>query len=519
MSVYTQLEANQVKSDVRMCFAVGAEEAILTIPNGLSHIHPSKHEQLSTMMSSMPGLRCRSGHSCFNIYPTTESTLEINNFLWRTVQNGYYDAEMGNSIFGSNVFVLGLPAELYDFLIHVTLPALDIAIIDFLVLLHHQLTTDGDAVGVEKLREELLPEVWERVERNIGVFDNGEPKEAERAATLEHLVQISFMTPWRVDVMAGFLNPQDMSTLLSHGPHAASERLPSFGPDSVGVRGSALLKMYRDWLVYDDLLCQRLSMKRNAALEAMDRAVYCGRSNQMYLQAAAVVDLCEDLSSWFSRLPIELVERAVVPWVVRRNCESIAPRKRQLATLKSLLEMSSKFFEEAVDENDDEMDEMHLGEDMQYDDDPMHQAYELSALQIEGDEHITTPEDWYVLSRETSIGQAASPKGSQDTLASFQVDDVEEGDFPLDADPPRYSRMERHGGIIDLSVMPSSGHQEAQGGTTGNGDAAVDTIELNVIDSVMGIEVYAPQDYHVSPLLVENQIILESQSEYGSSTA
>jgi hypothetical protein len=465
MSHYSQLEVAQVKTDMRMTFAVGSEESIqLTSTQHI--VQPSKRKELRMLMSYLPGLRCRPGYSCFNIYPTTEITLKVNTFLWETVQAGFYDSMKGNAIFGDNVFVLGLPAELYNFLVHVSLAALDVAMIDFLVLLHHQLTTDDDAIGVAKLREELLPKIWNRVEANIGVFDNGEPREAERAATLEHLVQISFMTPWRVDILAGYLSQGDMTTLIDKGPFALSASLPSFGADSVGVRGSALMKMYRDWRVYDEVLCQRLRMKRNAALEAMDRAVHCGRSGYTYEQTAAVVDLSYDQSSWFSRLPIEVIERSVVPWVVRRCCETIPPRKRHLATLKSLLELSSKFFVEDENAQDNEsMDETDIGSDFHFGANPMQPVLESGVVQVAPIHVAPTLEDFFALTRiyptASGEGEGISPASSDGSCTSFHEDNVEVGEYPLDADPPRYSRMERHGGLIDLSIMPNTGQQAA----------------------------------------------------------
>lgn len=450
MCKYTQLEEAQVKTDSRMCFAVHDETAIYGATSASNYVSKRQgpRPDLRTLISQLPGLRCRSGFTCFNIYPTSQMTLDVNLFLWDTVHNGFYDAVKGNDLFGTNIFVLGLPAELFDFLVHVTLQALDVAIIDFLVLLHHQLTTDGDVVGVSKLQEELLPEVWERLEANIGVFENGEPKEAERAATLEHLVQISFMTPWRVDVLAGYLSPADMGLLLDHGPRHLSGALPAFGSDCVGVRGSALLKLFRDWQVYDDVLCKRLSMKRCAALEAMDRATYCGRSRCMYTESAAVVDLCERGGSFFSLLPMELVERAVIPWIVRRNCETIAPRQRRLATLKSLLELSSKFFDDLeAGGNGMEEDVVMGGEGDAPAEDAMYGGYnnEGEGLQIGG------------LAIANSSGNSSSPSNSHDSgegmssgAASPSGSWESEEEYPLDAGPRRYSRMERHGGIIDL---------------------------------------------------------------------
>lgn len=498
VSQYSHLEEAQIKADTRLCYAVGGAKTVLTSScDGPVEVGPS-HPNVDEVLQKLPGLRCRPNYACFNIYPTSANTLAINNFLWETVHNGFFDASEGYRLFGDNVYVLGLAAELYDFLVHVSREALEVAIIDFLVLLHHQLSSDGDVVGVEKLKEELIPEVWARVEQSIGIHENGEPKEVDRAATLEHLVQISFMTPWRVDVLAGFLAPDDMSRVLLQGPKCASDKMEAGGPEGVGVRGSALLKLYRDWKVYDDVLCRRLNMARTAALEAMDRAVYCGRSLPMYEQASFVLDLCEQSSSWFSLLPNELMERSVVPWIIRRHCESIAPRRRRLATLKSLLELSTKFFEELDVEADIDGfgTEMDMAEGDPYGE-MLYHAYGDAGLDLDGLQlQPSHSSEFTGNERDATDGadrydrcpQCRSHHGHRQLCCCSTRRDpswadneaaTSEVEYPLDAEPPRYSRLERHGGVIDLSLMA-----EGQGG---EGAGALEPISDTLFD-VPGIE-------------------------------
>ncbi len=104
-------------------------------------------------------------------------------------------------------------------------------------------------------------------------------------AILEHLVQISFMTPWRVDVLTGYLSPRDLACISDYEGRGAPQEylkhvnnvprgLCALSRDEVITQGSALLKLYRDWIVYHGELCSKLGLSTSVALEALDRASY-----------------------------------------------------------------------------------------------------------------------------------------------------------------------------------------------------------------------------------------------------
>jgi hypothetical protein len=128
-----------------------------------------------------------------------------------------------------------------------------------------------------------------------------------------------------------------------------------------------------------------------------------------------------------------------MPWIVRRSCETIAPRKRRLATLRSLLELSSKFFDEL------ELGNVDLGADSGGG------IYAESYVEGIGTE-IHLQELHFEISQPDRGGTdqlsgGISRQSSGTHKAGAHV-------YPLDAKPPRYSRLQRHGGVIDLSIIP-----------------------------------------------------------------
>lgn len=269
------------------------------------------------------------------------------------MRRGSYDPSDGDPLLGAHVFVLGIAPELHEFLYMVSLDEMHRAIIDFLVLLHHQLTTDADDAGLAKLREDLVPEIWDELNENIGIFPNGEPAEPRRAKVLENLVQISFMTPWRVDIFAAYLTANDVTGLVDVLLTDRFEASPCRyilaidnrrGPER--AQGKVMLKLYQDWRVFAAVLHDGMGLGYRLVAEAMERAVYAGKSAGLLEQAFTALEASENKMSFLSSLPTDVLERKVIPWVIRRGCEAIPPRRRRLASLKSLLEISSRYLEE-----------------------------------------------------------------------------------------------------------------------------------------------------------------------------
>lgn len=323
---YSTSELTHLNSTTKYIFATLPHSGRNAVKTAELHCSPS-----------LPPLNTSSTFCAFNIYPTSKTSLPVNDLLWTCVNNGTYNPVQGDSLLGAHVFVLGLTPELHEFLSSVTIEEMHTAITDFLVLLHHQLQSDGDMESIARMTEDLVPDVWTKVELNIGVFPNGEPETGRRARTLEHLVQISFMTPWRVDVFGAYLTRDDVS---------ASKRCHSELDPTDSALGVVMSKLYEDWKVFRTLLCEGLGLPCAQAAEAMERAVHARKGGGILEQVKEVVKCGKRAGSWFDLVPTEVLEEWVAPWVVRRGCEMIAPRRRKLASLKSLLEMSTRYLEE-----------------------------------------------------------------------------------------------------------------------------------------------------------------------------
>lgn len=298
----------------------------------------------------MHSLQCDNHFSAFNIYPTTNNSLKVNDILWHTVQTGAYNPQIGDNLFGAHVYVLGFTPELFHFLSSVTLEEMHRAVIDFLVLLHHQLTTDADESGLLRLREDLVPEIWDQLLDNVGIFPNAEPSDPRRAKVLENIVQISFMTPWRVDVFAAFLTADDvtsLSTIMTSNRYSETPcRYILVNHNQNGTareKGRVMLKLYQDWRIFSVLLHDCLGLSYRLVAEAMERAVHARKSGGLFEQAFTAFEETRNTMSYLSHLPADVIERRIIPCVIRRGCESIPPRRKKIASLKSLLELSSRY--------------------------------------------------------------------------------------------------------------------------------------------------------------------------------
>lgn len=193
--------------------------------------------------------------------------------------------------------------------------------------------------------QDLLPEIWHTVRSNIGHFPEGKPTRGKRALALERLVQISFMTPWRVDVFGAYFSAVDVANIAACGSTDVGSVSASGDVDG-HCTGIAISKLYDDWKVYRRLLCNGAGLSSQEALEAMDCAVHSGRSKETMHMATEIGQLGRTKGSWFEKLPHDLVDSKIVGWVVRQHCEQVSPRECSQVNLKNLLKISNECLEE-----------------------------------------------------------------------------------------------------------------------------------------------------------------------------
>lgn len=271
----------------------------------------------------------------FDIYPTCSHSLRVNTLLHDGARTGTFDTAALEHVLGVHILVLGLPPELHQFLSTTPKEEIDTAIIDFLVLLHHQLESENDIDGLRRMEEDLEPTVCRRLQHGIGVFPGGEPPPGKRANVLEQIVQLAFLTPWRIDVWGAYMTQTELTDLRS----------------GLMVTGDVTAaKLLKDWIVFSDVL-HGLVPDWGIA-DGLERAVCEGNNCEIFARVREVSLLVRDVNSFFSRLPRDVVERCLIPWVVKRECEALPSRRRLFPPLECTAGVT---FLDELENADDEM--------------------------------------------------------------------------------------------------------------------------------------------------------------------
>lgn len=309
----------------------------------------------------------------FTIFPVNAHQVATNRLLWQTVQHGYVDAEEGIQVLKSNVITLGVPPQLHTFLSEVTMREMYTAMTDFLVLMYHQLMIDNDTEGLDNFTHQLYRPVLQHVLQQVREFPRGEPEPGRRADLLEKIVQMCFLTPWKITVFGAYTVPLRRDNALSWAnPRTWSEiahqlwaETPSYPPHTgplvqqenshrryYNIRtrlnsmdeGMAVMRLHSDWTVLFKMLkCTGVAV--GGITEALHRMVDSDTGMEMMQLAMTVTELSQLETSYFSWLPNDLVSLGVIPWIVRRQVESVAPRSISLSSLKSLIDRSARVFE------------------------------------------------------------------------------------------------------------------------------------------------------------------------------
>lgn len=116
---------------------------------------------------------------------------------------------------------------------------------------------------------------------------------------------------------------------------------------------AVIQRMSADYALFDDVL-KPLSLHASAVHEALERCTHANKSISIFARVAAVRQLAAaDVwhgrghlgCTFFATLPGELVDR-IVAWSVKLSAEGIRPRTRKIKSLRSLLELSSRFLRE-----------------------------------------------------------------------------------------------------------------------------------------------------------------------------
>lgn len=250
----------------------------------------------------------------FTIFPTNADALEINRMLWQLAHSGYYDSseDILLKLTNKKVWCVGLPTQLFIFLSSVTLDELQTAIVDFLLLLHSQLITDTDQHALHNFLDQLHPPILARVLDRVAAADDVEPAPGRRADVLEQLVQLCFLTPW------------DHPVFMAYETHGNQTESGSTILSCMTAESNALHELQAAWMELEACL-RYTGVTARGVTDALQRAVNSGKGQIMLQRASLVASMGRSESSMLSRLPPDVLDFHLVPWVLRRDIESTPP--------------------------------------------------------------------------------------------------------------------------------------------------------------------------------------------------
>lgn len=241
----------------------------------------------------------------FSIFPTNADVLAINDMLWKVARTGIYEAS-DETLFTLKRRVIkcvGLSTQLYAFLSSISLEELHTVTLDFLLLLHSQLMSDSDEHALHNFLDQLHPPMLAQVLERAAVSEEAEPAPGRRADILEQAVQLCFLTPWEHPVFIAYESDTD---------------------EGETKEGKALEELHSAWVELAAFL-QHTGVSARGVTDALQRAVNSRRGQSILKRASMVASLNRSASCLLSLLPKDLIDLHLVPWVLRRDIESIPP--------------------------------------------------------------------------------------------------------------------------------------------------------------------------------------------------
>lgn len=312
--------------------------------NGVQFAPPQKAAQLFTQRGRLARL-LRYGRSvaCFNLYPACRRDLLLNNLLWRVAQKGEYDPADGNVLLENNVFSLAMPHKFFSFLAGISREDLHVCMLQVLALI----AEDEDAEGLALMRSELDETVWSDLENYMAkgggasTIDGSTELGLKLMRNVEMLLRLCYLSPWKIDVYAAYVTPQDMATVLSDtsrgldiGVNVADRKLVRSGarrPVSAGpvvskgaspprMRATSktmvFWKLFLDWRRYRKVLVQGMGIDAAEVTSAMLHSIVEGTQKVAWERAELVMASSLQRDNLFSSLPREVVFNIVAPYVL-----------------------------------------------------------------------------------------------------------------------------------------------------------------------------------------------------------
>lgn len=348
---YSDTELMALPANSRLLFAENLQDGLLTYQteqhssSGILRIPALRRRvlksipqlQLRHALSKVKALRCMShGLSSFSLYPTTQQQYLVNRFLWASANSYSFSARDAATLFQRNVFIISMPASLFDYLTSVTWEQVEYALLFVLV----SLARDENSTRV--LKSELPAELANKFDTmdNLAMKVNLDAFKLFSDKVLDHII---WTGPWLISTGLCFLSASDMSELLDK----RYQRAIFSTPEKFELVHTMMWNIYRDWQTYRELLVAYGQMSRLDALELMAKTI--SRSGQEHMQATVkeLLELCvggtaldrgdfpfaldEDKTclqrkrkrSHFGKLPFNVLMFEIVPKV----CKGVAERK------------------------------------------------------------------------------------------------------------------------------------------------------------------------------------------------
>lgn len=312
----------------------------------LSHTNPllDPHSRLAKM------LRYGRSVACFNLYPACQRDLQINRLLWQLAQTGEYNPSQGNLLLENNVLSLAMPTKFFHFLSKTSEQDLKLCMLEVLALI----AEDEDLEGLALMKSELADSVWNDLSKYMEKHDNQNsridsttPEGLRLMCDVEMLLRLCYLSPWKIDVYAGYITPHDMNTVLSEhtrrpiASNHSSTAIPELH-DRKLVRSSArrpvssfqqshthsmrrcritnrnvvFWKLFQDWRRYRMILVQGLGMSAAKVAATMLSSISRGSREQAWDSAEAVLACANIPGNLLSSLPREIVFNIIAPRVL-----------------------------------------------------------------------------------------------------------------------------------------------------------------------------------------------------------
>lgn len=287
--------------------------------------------------------------ACFNLYPACRRDLQVNDLLWRVAQSGEYDPQDGNLLLENNVLSLAMPYRFFDFLRGISREDLKTCMLQVLALI----AEDEDAEGLALMKSELDDSVWDDLTSYMSTqgdgvtrIDTATVKGLKQMRAVEMLLHLCYLSPWKIDVYASYVTPQDMTMMLSEAERLAGGGAGmEAGAQDVGdrklVRSSArrpvssqapaggaaprcrstsktvvFWKLFLDWRRYRKVLVQGLGVHPADVTEVMLHSIAEGKQNDAWDRAEHVMACACRSGNLLSNLPKEVVFNILAPHVL-----------------------------------------------------------------------------------------------------------------------------------------------------------------------------------------------------------